>query len=1059
MEGIILWFSRNHVAANFLMLMVFGPGVLTWFDLKKEIFPETGLDIITVQVPYPNAAPEEVATGICMPIEEAIQDVDGIKRVTSTARESIGVVNIEVEAGFDLRELMNDVKTRVDAITNFAENAEEPVIQEVLLKTQVLSVAVSADTDEKTLREFAERVREELLTEEAISQVTIAGARDYEISIEVSEQTLREYGITFDQVANAVRASSIDLPSGSVRTDGGEILFRTAQKRYTAEEFRDITVITQPDGSKVTLEELATVVDGFEDVYLTTRMDGKTAILVNVFRVGDDDTEEVAAASRDVISRAASIVPHGVELEIWNDTSKYLSSRLDLLVRNGFFGLVLVFLVLALFLQPSLAALVSIGIPVSFAGAVMLMPWTGVSINMISLFAFILVLGIVVDDAIVVGENVFRRIREGEHPQVAAPKGTREVGVVVIFGVLTTAIAFTPMLGLSGVSGKIWPNVPLIVIPTLLFSLVQSKLILPSHLALLSPRDPNRPVSRFTQFQQFFSHGLERVVDRYYRPLLRLTLHARYVVLCLFVGLLVLCATFVAGGWIKFQFFPEVEAEIISAKLSMAKGVSAETTCAAVSRIEAKALELAQQLDSQDESIVKHMLSSVGTQPFQVGFDAAGETPSGDHLGEVTLELSEAKFRDVKASALTAQWRALVGNIPGAEELVFRTESSAGGNAIDLEIVGRNMEDLKAVSREVRAQLARYGWVKDITDNHRGGKRQLKLESLRPQAEALDLRLLDVAKQVRQGFYGEEVQRLQRGRHEVKVMVRYPKEERESLENLDQMKIRLRDGSEVPFSQVAVASYGRGYATVERADGKHAIKVSADIDNRHLKADATLITRELEENIFPKLKRQYPGVSFAFLGEQKDQRESVQEIGRGFLVALSIMYVLMAIPLRSYIQPLIVMSVIPFGLVGAVGGHVLMGVNLSIMSMCGIVALAGVVVNDSLVLIDYVNRQRAAGKGVVEAAWQAGAARFRPILLTSLTTFAGLTPMLLETDLQAKFLIPMAISLSFGILFATAITLILVPSVYLMLEDGKRFISGRRAVRKWPAPEPEAGTN
>ena len=1047
MEGLIHWFSRNHVAGNFLMLIVLVMGFYQWSKLRKEIFPEMGVDVVSIRVPYPNAAPEEVASGVCLPVEEAIQDVEGIERITSLALESVGFVNAEVDSGFGIRNVMDDIKARVDAITNLAEKAEEPTIQELLLKSQVLSVAVTADADEKTLRELAERVRDELLASDAITQVTLAGVRDYEISIEVPEQVLREYDLTFDQVADAVRASSLDLPSGSVRTDAGEILFRTARKRYVGKEFRDIVVVTREDGSRVLLDEVAEIVDGFEDVYVTSRLDGRPAILVNVFRVGNEDTTEVAEAAREVVKRGPSFLPSGVGLEVWHDTSVYLDGRMRLLAKNGTAGLVLVFLVLAMFLRPSLAALVSIGIPVSFAGAIMLMPWLGVSINMISLFGFILVLGIVVDDAIVVGENVFRRMRMGEDPKVAAPRGTHEVGVIVIFGVLTTAVAFTPMLGLSGVSGKIWPNIPLIVIPTLLFSLVQSKLILPAHLALLGKLDSHRPVSWFTRFHEFFSYGLERFVDQVYRPALRVALHHRYVVLCAFIGLLAISSGIVGGGWIKFQFFPEVEAEIISAKLTMANGVPAEETAAVVKRIEEAARKLTEkhELDSEGQPIVRHMLASVGTQPFRMGSEAVGGVPSGDHLGEVTLELSEASLRSVKASELTAEWREMVGDIPGAVELSFHTEAAAGGNAIDLEIAGPDIGQLQELSRKIRDQLGKYGWVTDIADSNRPGKRQVKLESLTPQAEALGLRLQEVARQVRQGFYGEEVQRIQRGRHEVKVMVRYPRDERTSLESLDEMKIRLPDGSEVPFEEVAVASHGRGYSTVERSQGKRAVKISADIDKSHPEASASAVVKELEDVHLPKLAGDYPGVRFSFLGEQKDRRESVGEIGRKFLFILPVLYVLMAIPLGSYLQPLIVMSVIPFGLVGALAGHILMGTLLSIMSMCGMVALAGVVVNDSLILVNFVNRELAKGRGVLAAAWEAGAARFRPILLTSLTTFIGLTPMLLETDLQATFLIPMAISLGFGILFATVITLVLVPCIYLVLEDVKRWFTGKPA--------------
>ena len=1071
MEGIIHWFSRNHVAANFLMAVVFLLGITTWGKLKKEFFPEMSVDMIAVTVPFPNATPEEVEKGICVPIEEAIQDLDGIDRIKSTAALGAGSVLVEVANGYDVRNLMDDVKGRVDAIQNFAEQAEEPVIEEILLKSQILSVAVSADTDEKTLRELAEKVRDGLLSYEPtndvhedaspvekfgvglrkawnffatggvpkVTQVELAAVRDHEVSIEVSEAALRQYGLTFDQVANAVRASSIDLPGGSVRTDAGEILIRTEAKSYTAEQFRGITVVTRTDGSVVTLGALADVRDDFEQVDLSSRFDGRPAILINVFRVGDQDTNKLAdMVERYIKEEAPAILPEGVRLELWQDMSDYLKGRMNLLTRNGVAGLVLVFIVLALFLRPSLALLVSIGIPVSFAGAVMMMPYNDISINMISLFAFILVLGIVVDDAIVVGENVYRRIREGEHPRDAAPNGTHEVGVVVIFGILTTAMAFTPMLGLSGVSGKIWPNIPLIVIPTLLFSLLQSKLILPSHLALLKPYDPDEEPGPIMKFQRFFSRGLETVIDRFYRPAIRVVLHNRYLVLSIFIALFIVAVGSVATGWIRFQFFPVVEADSISAKITLAKGVPFERTQEAVERLEAAAEKLGEDYkDNQGRSIVRHILASVGVQPFVTNF-AAGGVPKDSSLGEVTVELQPASDRDLTGDMIVSKWRELTGEIPGVVELTFQTNSAAGGNAIDLELSGPDLDDLQAATVAVKKALTEYDGVIDIGDSDRVGKRELKLQIL-PEAEALGLRLQDVAMQVRQGFYGEEVQRLQRGRDEVKVFVRYPEAERKQLNDLSSMKIRTRDGGEVPFSTVAVAEFGRSYSSISRTDRSRSITITADID-KATPTNANEVVASLEAKVLPEIRDKFPQINYSFEGEQKDQRQSVREMMQKFFIALLGMYVLMAIPLRSYVQPMIVMSVIPFGLVGAIFGHWLMGFVLSIMSMCGIVALAGVVVNDSLVLVDYVNRKRAEGKTVIEAAREAGAARFRPILLTSLTTFAGLTPMLLETEMQAQFLIPMAVSLSFGILFATVITLFLVPCVYLILHDLKKLV-------------------
>ena len=1069
MGNIIHWFSRNHIPANFIMGGVLLAGLMTWFKLEKEIFPETATNYVAVKVAYPGATPEEVEKGVCIPVEEAIQDLEGIELMKSTSVDSYGVIYVEVASNFELRDLMDDIKSRVDAIENLAENAEAPVYEEILIKNQVLTVAISADTDERTLRGYAEKVRDGLLSfqpappqgfiarlvslfrkDTGISQVALSGVRPYEISINVSEDTLRAYGLTFAQVAEAIRSSSLDLPGGSVRTAAGEILIKAEAKRYTAQGFENIPVITRPDGTQVVVGQLATVVDGFEDVDMTNRFDGRNAVTIQVFRIGSEDTLNVARAAKAYIEQARGEFPEGVSIEIWNDSSKMLEGRLDLLARNGFWGLLLVLIVLSLFLRPSLAALVTIGIPVSFAGAIWMMPYTDISVNMITLFAFILVLGIVVDDAIVVGENVYRRIRAGEHPRDASWRGTHEVGVVVIFGVLTTAIAFAPMLGISGVSGKIWRNIPWIVIPTLLFSLLQSKFILPAHLAMLKPSGSNQHKGVVLRVQARIARGLERFVEIFYRPVLRSALHGRYLVLAAFFALFTITLGVVGGGRIKMEFFPEVEAEIIATKIAMVDGVAFEATSEAVARVEAAAKKL-NEMHSPDmgRPLVLHMLASVGSQPFKTGFTPI--TPKGSNLGEVSLELLPGAQREVTAKELAAQWRELAGEIPGVAEISFQSQAAGGGNAIDLEITGLDFEQLRSATEHVKEAMAGIEGVIDINDSDRSGKREVILESLLPGGEALGLRLGDVANQMRRGFYGEEVQRLQRGRDQIKVMVRYPRSERTSLEDIEQMKVRTREGNEVPLSAVVEFGEGRGAATIQRTNRMRTIRIAADIDKNNPNANANEARRTLEEDTLLALGKKFPGISYEFQGEQKDQQQSMQEMGMGFLVALLAMFVMMAIPLRSYIQPLIVMSVIPFGIVGAVAGHILMGANLSIMSMCGIVALSGVVVNDSLVLVDYVNRHRIRGRSVIEAAWGAGVARFRPILLTSLTTFAGLTPMLLETDLQAKFLIPMAISLGFGILFATTITLLLVPCVYLILEDLKRALFKPTTLERWDA--------
>lgn len=1063
MEKTIKWFSGNHVAANFLMLAVLVAGLTTWFQLRKEVFPETAFDAVTISVPYPNASPEEVNNGIIIPIEEAIADIEGMKKVSSSASRNAGAVTVQVETGYETRDVMDDLKTRVDAIDNFAENAERPILEEVIVNRQILSLAISAETDERSLREYAETIKDGLLSYEqredkgiahklqtflrgktSIDKVELASVRPYEISIEVSEDTLREYGLTLERVAESVRRVSLDLPSGSVKTGSGEIVVRAVGKRYRGEDFQNISITTRPDGSELFLSDLAEVVDGFEDVELVSTFNGRRTVLLHIYRVGEQDTLALAAMVKDFLENINS--PEGVSVTVWNDQSLVLEGRLNLLKGNIGIGLLLVLVVLALFLRPSLAFLVALGIPVSFAGGIWLMPDLGVSINMISAFAFILVLGIVVDDAIVVGENVYTRIQGGEHPREASWKGTHEVGVVVIFGILTTIAAFTPMLGLSGVSGKIWPNIPLIVIPVLLFSLLQSKLVLPAHLALLKPTSREPKGNFLSKIQNRVSGGLEVFIERYYRPFLALCLRFRYIVWVTFIALVLICVSLAKEGWVPWEFFPKVEGEILTAKVEMPLGAPFSDTEEVIRKLEKAALEIQAEInDNNGDPVIVNLLATAGMQPFLGGGFQPGGPPTGTHLGEVTLELTAAKNRDISSDELRAVWQKKVGGLPGVVALKFSVETAAGGNAIDINLTGNDSKVLEDAARWATERLANdYEGVIDVSNSDRRGREEFIVRDLTPKGKALGFNLTAVMGQVRDAFYGNEVQRLQRGRDEVKVMVRYPEVERKSLQNLANMKLRTANGDEVPLLEVVEPEYGRGPASIQRVDRFQTITLRGDVD-RSGGYVANEIVSKFTKEVLDQLGEKFPGVRYTFEGEQSDQRESMREMGIGFIGALMLMYVLMAIPLKSYLQPLIVMSVIPFGFVGAIIGHVIMGFNLSIMSMCGIVALAGVVVNDSLVLVDYVNRHRKIEASLYKAVVNAGARRFRPILLTSLTTFVGLMPMLTETDMQAKFLIPMAVSLGFGILFATTITLLLLPSLYLVMEDVRNLFRSKKS--------------
>ncbi len=1044
MKGIVAWFARNSVAANLLMVVLMAGGALTLSTIRTEVFPEFSLDLVTVSVAYPGAAPEEIEESICVKVEEEIHDLDGIERIRSNASEGAGTVTIEVTPGHDPRRLLDDVKARVDAIDTFPEQAEQPVVQEVLMRYQVLNVAVSGEVDEALLKRVGEQVRDEINSLPGVTQVRLAGARPYEISIELSEPDLERLRLGFDEVAAAVRSGSLDLSGGSVKSPSGEVLLRTKAQAYRGQDFEDLVLRSAPDGSRVLLRDVARVVDGFADTDKTTRFNGAPAVIVQIFRVGDQNALDLAETVHAYVREAQARMPSGVTLTPWLDQAVFLRGRLDLLLRNGAQGLALVFLVLALFLRFRLAFWVSLGIPISFLGALWLLPSLDASINMLSLFAFIVVLGIVVDDAIVVGESIFTEQRKGVPKLEAALRGSQRVALPVTFAVMTTVLAFTPLLFLPGTMGKFFKVMPLVVIPTLLFSWIESKLILPAHLAhqsdALAGLAERAPFRWWLRFQDLFARGLERFAHAAYQPSLRLALRNRYLTAATAVAGLLLVAGIVRGGLVRFTFFDEIEGDFVAAYLTLPLGTPADVTARAIARVEDAARTLRAELDGQHpeqgESLIRNVLATVGEQPFrqQQGIPEPSRMGAYDapHLGEVVIELVPAEGREVSAKDVVARWRELCGEIPGAVELLFTADVMSAGDAINVQLAGRDLGALRSAADALKGELATFAGVYDVADSQRGGKRELRLELL-PAGEALGVSRLDLARQVRAAFHGEEAQRVQRGRDDVRVMVRYPEQDRRNLASLDALRVRLADGSGVPLGAVASAEEGTGFATIQRADRKRTIRVTADVDK--VLADANAIVSELEQRVLPAILAAHPGVVFTLEGENKEQRDTISAMLRLFVLALLGIYALMAIPFRSYVQPAIVMTAIPFGLIGAIGGHLLLGIDLSVLSLLGIVALSGVVVNDSLVLVDFVNRYREEGHDVLEAASVAGVQRFRPILLTSLTTFAGLTPLMLERSVQAQFLIPMAVSLAFGVLFSTFISLVFVPASYLILHD------------------------
>jgi multidrug efflux pump subunit AcrB len=970
-----------------------------------------------------------VEEAIVRRIEEKVAGLAGIKRIDSVARESFATVTIEVMNDWDLQELLDEVKAEVDRISTFPNEAEEPIVREVTRRRQVLNVTVFGDAPESTIKHLTERIKDDITNLPGITLAELAGLRKGEIHIEVSEESLRRYGLTLGKVAEAVRRASLDLPAGSVKTAGGEILVRTKGRRYYAGDYRDIAVITRTDGSKVTLGQVAQLKDGFEDVDLFTRFQGKPAGLIEVYRVADQNALEVAATVKQYIEEARPSLPEGVDISIYRDRSRILKSRIWLLLKNMALGLILVSILLGMFLNARLAFWVTLGIPISFMAGLMLLPTLGVSINMISLFAFIMVLGIVVDDAIVVGENIFRKHEEGLEPLEGAVQGALEVGRPVVFAVLTTVAAFYPLLLGSGVMGKIMRNIPTVVILVLLGSLVECLLILPAHLVGSKYRRKSSiEEKRTARWLQWFIKGP-------YAWAVDFCVRWRYATCALGIAILLVTVGIWQAGWIKFTLFPKVESNFLKCRLTMPAGTPVERTAEIASYLEQAGKEALAEADEKrpkdSPSLLKGIITRVGRHGRGHGPMASGPQ-SGGHLAQITIELLESENRNVTATKLGNLWRQKVGIVPDAEAITYQSVLFSAGNAVEVHMSLDDHDLLVAAAEELKAELKTYPGVFDVSDSFLPGKDEMQLK-LKLAARSLGLTLDDLAKQVRHAFYGAEALRLQRDQDEVKVMVRYPESKRKSLGSVEDMYIRAPDGSEVPFSQVAEVKMEQGYASIERAQRFRVIKVTGDVDETITNANEVRV--DLESRILPKLKLRYPGLRYTMEGEGKEQKESLDDVISGLVIALFLIYALLAIPFKSFSQPLVVMSAIPFGIVGAVFGHLLMGHNLSLLSLFGIVGLTGVVVNDSLVLVHATNRIRRQGASVHDAITQGGALRFRAVILTSLTTFAGLTPMILERSLQAQFLIPMAVSLGFGVLFATFITLLLVPCGYVILDD------------------------
>ena len=1036
-KGLIAWFASNHVAANLLMILILTFGVISSITIRKQTTPDFELNWVQIRVPYLGAAPQEVEEGVVIKIEEAIQDIPGIVELNSRAFEGMGNVTAEVATGEDINEILTEIKTRVDAISTFPGLTEKPVIYKQEVPIHVIFLTITGDLDDYSRKAIAQDIRDDLMQIPAVNQVQILGDRDYEISIEVSEHVLRQYGLTMSEISQAVRNSSVDMPGGAIKSSGGDILLRTEGQVYTGQQYAQLVLRTYPDGTRLTLGDIATIQDGFVETDGYARYMGVPSASMRVMALGQQNELATSAAVREYVEKKSETMADGVTLDVWVDRSGYLKERLDMMIKNMLQGAFLVCMILALFLRLKVAAWVIVGIPVTFFGALWLMPlgpWP-VSVNMISLFGFILVLGIVVDDAIIIGESIYTKIRSDGHTLDNVIRGARRVAVPATFGVLTTIAAFAPMLFVGGFAGPFFEAMSVVVILCLMFSLVESKLILPAHLAHanIKPIDeddlfrPQRPIRWREKLPRFFQRlqrrtqrGLHSLIVKRYAPLLEKSIRNRGLTFSVFAGVLILTIGLTNSALVRVVLFPDVPSDFVAIEMEMQNGTAPAVRDAAIDQLESAALNInAEHVAENPDSVdpIDHLIAFT----------------NGDSGAQIFAELARGDDRPISSDDLIELWRDRVGEIAGMKELTFSGGDNIGGGApLSFNLTGNNYEALESAATELEDKLGEYAGVFDIVNTSSPGGREIRLEIL-PEAEALGLNMSILGRQVRQAFYGEEAQRIQRGQDELKVMVRYPLDERRSIADLENMRVRTPGGDEVPFGSVARVTHGEAYSSITRQNRQRTITVSADIDPEIVEPGELI--DEISDEFVPELLARNPGVSYSLEGASLEQVEFMRNISVASFAAMFLIYGLIAVPLRSYSQPLIIMSVIPFGLIGAVIGHVLLGKAISMFSLFGLIALAGVVVNDSLILIDFINKARQEGMSAHDAVMQSGQERFRPIVLTSLTTAAGLMPIISETSVQAQFVIPMAISLSFGILFATVITLFLIPSLYLLQED------------------------
>ncbi len=1036
MKQLLAVFARNTVFANIVMVMIFVVGILASMQMVRESFPEFSVDVITINTAYPGADPEEVEEGVSAKIEEAIESVEGIKQYTTMSSEGLSSVSIEVKNGFDVSRVMDKVKSQVNAISTFPFDAENPVITELIHKDTVMLLSLTGHIPEKQMKEWGGKIKDEIKQIPSISQVEVYGTRNYEIGIELSEEKMRQYGLSFNQVASAIKKSSLNMAGGTLRTDSEEIRIRTIGRKYTGTELSDIVILASNQGELITLDQIAVIKDDFEEDPIYARINDEPAMFVQISKTSQEDSLKISDAVQKFVKEKQGELPPEVRIDVFYDNTDSLRERINLLTKNGLIGLCLVYLLLWLFLDLRLSFWAGMGIPISISGAMFMLWSLGSSINMISLFGLIMVLGIVVDDAIVVGEAIYVQRKQGVPPLQAAINGVNEVSLPVLAAVTTTIVAFMPLAVIDGMMGKFIKILPTVVISCLIISLLECLILLPAHLSHLP--DLNVPKKRkgiigfISKTRESFATGLERFIEKRYMPFITLALNWRYVSLASAIGILIVSIGLIIGGLVKFQVFPKLDGFVITSTVEFPAGTTPETTEEALEDI-GKAFDsiAADTTTVNGAPLISQKLILLGQS-----LSTTNRGANGPHLGSVQLLLIDSKFRSVHSNDLMIAWEKKVGQIPGAVSITYEgMQAGPGGPEIEVWLQSRDMATIIAASEELEEILGDFKGVFQIRSDYSSGKNELQL-SLKPEARTLGISVDDLARQINAGYFGQEAFRLQRGKDDIRVKVRYPAKERRKISDFHNIKIRTAEGYEVPLRSIADISYAPGYSTIVRTDGLRRIVVTAEVDN--LQTNAQEIFADLAQKEFPILQEKYHDIFISMQGAKKDSRESFSSLMIGFPIAILGIFVIVATVFKSYIQPFIILLTIPFGIIGAVFGHLIMGYDISMMSIFGMVALSGVVINSSIVLIERVNTNLSGGMDLFNAVIHGGARRFRAIFLTSISTIGGLAPLILETDMQAKFLIPMALSVAAGVAFATILTLILIPSLIIIVNDFRR---------------------